>query len=78
MEKLEYTFQIIFNPEWKQEEIKAFKEKIRNNKNYCPCANIIKEKDNKCMCKAFREQNYEGPCRCGLYYKQKIMKNYNK
>ena len=70
---MEYTFQVIFNPEWSQEEVRTFKEKVRNNGNYCPCA-LIKEKDTKCMCKAFREQNYEGPCHCGLYYKQKVAK----
>lgn len=77
MEKLEYTFQVIFNPKWNQDEIKAFKEKIKNNGGYCPCA-LIKEKDTRCMCKAFRDQNYEGLCHCELYYKQKVMKNYKK
>ena len=72
-EDMEYTFQVVFNPDWSQEEIKAFKEKVKNNGNYCPCA-LIKEKDTRCMCKEFRDQNYEGLCHCGLYYKKKIAK----
>lgn len=77
MGKIEYTFQIVFNPNWNQQTIKEFKEKIRTNGNYCPNC-IIKEKDTKCMCKKFREQDYEGLCPCGLYYKKKVMKNYKK
>ena len=77
MNKLEYTYQVEFNPNWDLYQIKSYKEKIRKNGNYCPCA-LIKEKDNKCMCKKFRDQNYEGLCNCGLYYKRKVMKNYKK
>ena len=73
MEKLEYTFIVEFNPDWNAEQIKDFKDKVRKNGNYCPCA-LIKEKDTRCMCKAFRNQQYEGLCHCGLYYKRKVMK----
>ena len=77
MEKIEYTFQVEFNPDWKIGDIKDYKELIRKNGNYCPNCKI-KEKDSKCMCKKFRDQNYEGLCPCGLYFKRKVMKNYKK
>lgn len=44
-------------------------EAIKNNDGYCPCA-IDKNKDTKCMCKAFRDkiiEGYIGECHCGLY-----------
>lgn len=47
--------------------------KLKENNGYCPCV-IVKNEDTKCMCKEFREQQEEGYCHCGLYYKYKIKK----
>ena len=49
--------------------VKEIKEDLKRNNGYCPCA-TIKNKDTKCMCKAFREQTEAGYCHCGLYYKE--------
>lgn len=60
---------VINNPEWNEEEIEAFKQKIKANDGYCPCA-LMKTKDTKCMCLEFREmiKNGEiGTCHCGLH-----------
>ena len=73
MGKIEYTFQVEFNPNWTKGQIGTYKEKIKKNSNYCPKC-IVRERDTKCMCKKFRDQNYEGLCPCGLYYKRKIAK----
>lgn len=43
-------------------------QKIKDNEGYCPCR-LEKTEDTKCICKNFREQNFEGWCHCGLYYK---------
>ena len=50
---------------------KEIEQKLKNNGGYCPCC-MIKNEDTKCMCKAFREINYEGICYCGLYEKIKV------
>ena len=45
------------------------RRQLKENNGYCPCA-LIKSKETKCRCKAFRDQvaNGEaGACRCGLY-----------
>ena len=52
-----------------KELVNDIRSRIRANDGYCPCA-IIKDKDTKCMCKAFIEQE-EGECHCGLYVKIK-------
>lgn len=63
---------IMFNPD--KEIVKVVQEGLKKKDGYCPC---VREKspDTKCMCKEFREQikdpNFEGFCRCGLYFKQK-------
>lgn len=44
------------------------RSKLKENGGYCPCV-IVKNEDTKCMCKEFREQQEEGYCHCGLYYK---------
>lgn len=52
-----------------KELVKLVREKLKNNDGYCPCA-LSQNPDTKCMCKDFREQNEEGFCHCGLYFKQ--------
>lgn len=52
-----------------KEHVKEIREKIKANDGYCPCS-ITKNKDTKCMCKAFLEMD-EGTCHCGLYIKTK-------
>lgn len=40
---------------------------------YCPC--VPKEKRNnntKCICKEFKEQDFEGYCHCGRFYKHEV------
>ena len=59
---------IIINPD--DILVKDIRERIRNNNGYCPCA-IIHDDTTKCMCRDFREQEYEGECHCGLYIKVK-------
>ena len=52
--------------------VKAIQEGLKKNGGYCPCRRE-RIKENKCMCKEFREQindpNFEGYCHCMLYYK---------
>lgn len=50
------------------EEIRA---KLKDNQGYCPCK-LVKTPDTKCICKEFLNQEYIGPCHCGLYYKEEI------
>ena len=60
---------VIKNPEWSEEQIEAFKKKIKDNDGYCPCA-LAKTPDTKCMCKEFREMirsKTPGECHCGLH-----------
>lgn len=45
----------------------AFREAVEANDGYCPCA-LAKNKDTKCMCKDFREQEI-GRCHCGRFEK---------
>lgn len=42
---------------------------VELNGGYCPCL-IARNEDTKCMCKEFKEQQTEGFCRCGRYYKE--------
>lgn len=48
--------------------VEQIRRAIKNNNGYCPCV-IEKNIDSKCMCKDFMEQENEGFCHCGLYYK---------
>jgi ferredoxin-thioredoxin reductase catalytic subunit len=60
---------VIKNPEWTEEQVKAFEQKIKDNDGYCPCA-LMKTKDTKCMCKQFRDQikaKELGLCHCQLH-----------
>lgn len=65
-------YRIITNPD--KEFVKEVKKAIKNNGGHCPCS-LIKNKDTKCMCKAFREQEEEGYCTCGLYMKERVIEN---
>ena len=58
---------IIKNPDVKMYELVS--KAVADNNGYCPCL-IARNEDTKCMCKEFREQNTEGFCRCGRYYKE--------
>lgn len=44
------------------------RRRLKENNGYCPCVTIQND-DTKCMCRAFKEQDYEGECHCGLYVK---------
>ena len=57
---------IILNPD--NILVKDIKRRLLENNGYCPCASIQTE-DTKCMCKNFKQQEYEGECHCGLYLK---------
>lgn len=48
---------------------REIKKELKRNNGYCPNA-MTKTKDDKCMCREFREQTEKGYCRCGLYYKE--------
>lgn len=51
----------IKNPD--DEYVRNFKKRLKSNNGYCPCR-IEKKPDNKCPCKAWREN---AECICGLY-----------
>lgn len=60
---------VIKNPEWSEDQVKEFEQKVKLNEGYCPCS-IFKTKDTKCMCKQFRDQikaKQPGSCHCGLH-----------
>ena len=62
---------IIKNPD--VDEYNKIKKLIEQADGYCPC--VLKEmrnEDTKCLCKNFREQNYEGFCHCGCYKKTEM------
>ena len=56
------------------EIVKAIKEGLEHTGGYCPCRRERIE-ENKCMCEEFKAQikdpDFEGFCRCMLYYKSK-------
>ena len=52
-----------------KELVADIRKRLKENDGYCPCM-LHKNKDTKCMCKEFREQE-EGECHCGLYIKSK-------
>ena len=51
-----------------QELVDNVRAMLKLNNGYCPCV-TVRNKDTKCMCKNFREQEFEGECHCGLYVK---------
>jgi ferredoxin-thioredoxin reductase catalytic subunit len=53
-----------------QELVDNVRAMLKLNNGYCPCV-TVRNKDTKCMCKNFREQEFEGECHCGLYVKVK-------
>lgn len=57
---------IIQNPD--KEKFEMVTDAVIENSGYCPCM-IFQNEDTKCMCKEFREQKKEGPCRCGRFIK---------
>lgn len=52
-----------------KEEASYIKEKIKENNGYCPCQ-LEKNENTKCICKNFLNQEEDGWCHCGLYYKE--------
>lgn len=48
--------------------VDEIRKKLRENGGYCPCK-LEQTEDTKCPCKEFREQETQGECYCGLYYK---------
>ncbi len=62
-------FKIIPNPD-KEVYLEITNDVLANN-DYCPCM-AVKNNDTKCICKTFREQEYEGECHCGRFIKIKI------
>lgn len=57
---------IIINTD--KELVADIRAKLKANDGYCPCR-LVKSEDTKCICKEFREQDFEGLCHCGLYIK---------
>ena len=51
-----------------KELVADIRARLKENDGYCPCR-LKKTEDTKCMCKEFLEQDFEGPCHCGLYVK---------
>ena len=51
--------------------VAAIQAKLKTNDGFCPCS-LIKNKDTKCMCKQFREQETPGECHCGLFVKVEV------
>lgn len=52
-----------------KQKVKEVRKALKKNNGYCPSA-LMEDKEHKCMCKDFREQNTPGYCQCGLYYKE--------
>lgn len=56
------------------EQVKLIQEGLKAKDGFCPCK-VGKLPENKCMCEEFKAQikdeNFEGLCHCGLYYKEK-------
>lgn len=57
---------IIVNPD--KDIVADVRMRLKSNGGYCPCR-LKKTEDTKCLCKEFREQDFEGPCHCELYIK---------
>ena len=57
-----------------EEIVRTVKEGLERTGGYCPCR-LERTEDFKCMCREFRDQikdpEFEGYCRCFLYYKEK-------
>ena len=59
--------EIHVNPD--KDYVKEIRDKLKANGGYCPCR-LSKNEDTKCICKEFREQEEDGYCHCGLYFKE--------
>ena len=57
-----------------KQRVEQVLEGLKAKDGFCPCK-VGKKPENKCMCEEFRNQikdeNYYGPCHCGLYVKKK-------
>ncbi|MBQ4060576.1 MAG: ferredoxin thioredoxin reductase catalytic beta chain [Bacilli bacterium] len=51
-----------------KEEAERIQRAVAENEGYCPCQ-IEKNERTRCMCLNFIEDEKEGWCHCGLYYK---------
>ena len=60
------SLKIIKNPD--EETYNEVLQDVKDNDGYCPCV-PNKNANTKCPCKAFREQEIEGFCHCGLDHK---------
>ena len=47
---------------------------VKKNGGYC-CCRIVKNKDTKCMCKEFKDQQTEGLCYCERFMKVEVSDN---
>jgi anaerobic ribonucleoside-triphosphate reductase activating protein len=68
-EKYNMEFKIIKNTDIKKYH--EITELVINNDGYCPCM-LEKNEDTKCICKEFKEQDFQGECHCGRYIKTLI------
>ena len=60
---------IIPNPD--KEMYIAVTEAVKKNDGYC-CCRIVKNKDTKCMCKEFKDQQFTGLCYCERFMKVEV------
>jgi hypothetical protein len=60
---------IFKNPD--EQEYAEITQAVKDNRGYCPCS-LIRNKNTKCICKEFKEQQNEGYCHCGRFYKKLI------
>lgn len=60
---------IIPNPD--EEMYIAVTEAVKKNDGYC-CCRIAKNKDTKCMCKEFKDQQFTGLCYCERFMKVEV------
>lgn len=63
-------YKIVMTPD--KEYAEEMRDALKDNSGHCPCK-IIKNKDTKCLCKEFREQDINTWCECGLYFKEGIL-----
>ena len=71
--KMRRKYSIKRNPD--EEVANAVEKAVKENDGYCPCR-LTKNKDTRCCCREFREQQENGLCHCGLYEKEFIEEEY--
>lgn len=49
----------------------SIKELVDQCDGYCPCA-LVRDEDNKCMCKTFKDMDHPGKCFCGRFEKVEV------